>query len=88
MTLTIELPPEREAAFEAEAKPRGLSLEQWLVEVAEQHIPQAGSIAHLQRVNPGEWARQFRIWADSHDPDTPVLSDEAMSRDSIYSDRT
>jgi len=30
-----------------------------------------------------EWARQFRIWADSHDPNIPVLSDEAMSREKL-----
>jgi hypothetical protein len=46
----------------------------------------AGSIAHLQRTNPKEWARQFREWCDSHDPNLPVLSDEAMSRESIYPD--
>jgi len=33
-----------------------------------------------------EWARQFDAWADSHSPDIPVLSDEAMSRESIYPD--
>jgi len=41
-----------------------------------------------QKTDPGEWARQFRAWADSHDPNTPVLSDEAMSQDSIYPDLT
>jgi hypothetical protein len=46
------------------------------------------SIAHLQKTDPEEWARQFRIWADSHDPNIPVLSDEAMSRESIYPDIT
>jgi hypothetical protein len=44
------------------------------------------SIAHLLKTNPREWARQFRAWADGHDPEIPVLSDEAMSRESIYPD--
>lgn len=44
------------------------------------------SIAHLQKSNPQEWARLFRVWADGHDPKIPVLSDEAMSRESIYPD--
>jgi hypothetical protein len=87
MTLTIELPPEKEAAFKAEAQARGISVEQWLVEVAEQHVPPPGSIAHLQRTNPKEWMRQFRAWAESHDRTTPLLSDDAISRDSIYPDR-
>jgi hypothetical protein len=45
------------------------------------------SIAHLQKTDPQEWARQFDAWVDGHDPNTPVLSDEAMSRESIYPDR-
>jgi len=32
MTLTIDLPPEKEAAFKAEAQSRGLSIEQWLLD--------------------------------------------------------
>jgi hypothetical protein len=33
---------------------------------------------------PEERVRFFREWMSSLDPDTPVLSDEAMSRESIY----
>jgi hypothetical protein len=87
MTLTIDLPPEREAALRAHADMLGLSLEEWLVQLAEWSVP-AVSIAYLQRTDPEEWARQFRAWADGHDPNTPVLSDEATSRESIYPDRT
>ncbi|MGA3077373.1 MAG: hypothetical protein ABSG56_27275 [Bryobacteraceae bacterium] len=87
MTVTLNLPPEKEAAFEAQARARGLSVEQWMLELAEQSV-QPVSIAHLQRTNPREWARQFRAWADGHDPTIPVLSDEAMSRESIYPDLT
>jgi hypothetical protein len=37
---------------------------------------------------PEEWLRQFRAWTQSHaERNLPVLSDEAMSRDSIYRDR-
>ena len=88
MTVTLNLPPEKEAAFTAQAKARGLSIEQWILEAAEQSVQQPVSIAHLQKTNPQEWARQFRAWADSHDPKIPVLSDEAMSRESIYPDLT
>jgi hypothetical protein len=87
MTLTLELSPEREAVLMAQAQARGMSIEQWLLELTEQFTP-PNSIAHWQRTNPQEWARQFRAWAESHDPNTPVLSDEAMSRESIYPDRT
>jgi hypothetical protein len=85
VTITLSLSPEKEAAFKAQAQARGLSLEQWTLEVADQHVPPV-SIADLQKTNPEEWARHFRAWCDSHDPNTPVLSDEAMSRESIYPD--
>jgi hypothetical protein len=87
MTVTLNLPPEKEAAFKAQAQARGLSLEQWMLEIVGQHV-QPVSIAHLQKTDPKEWARHFDALVDSHNPNTPVLSDEAMSRESIYSDPT
>ena len=39
-------------------------------------------------LTPEEWVRQFDAWVNSHDPNIPVLSDEAMSRESIYPDLT
>jgi hypothetical protein len=87
MTVILDLPPEKEAAFKAEAQARGLSLEQWMLEAAEQRV-QPASIVHLQKTDPEEWARRFDEWVDGHDPNTPVLSDEAMSRESIYPDLT
>jgi hypothetical protein len=83
MTLTIELPPEKEAAFLAQAAARGLSLEEWILEIADQSLA-LPSISYLQKADPEEWARQFDAWVDSHDPNTPVLSDEHMNRASIY----
>ena len=85
MTVTLDLPPDKEDAFKAEAQARGLSLEQWILEVVDQQVRPV-SIAHLQKANPQEWARHFDAWVDSHSPNTPVLSDEAMSRESIYPD--
>jgi hypothetical protein len=87
MTVTLVLPPEKEIAFKAEAQARGLSLEQWMLQAADRQV-QPVSIAHLQKTDPEKWFRQFRQWSDSHDPNIPVLSDEAMSRESIYPDIT
>ncbi len=36
MTVTINLPPDREAAFKAQAQAQGLSVEEWLLRLAEQ----------------------------------------------------
>ena len=63
----------------------GQTVESWLREIAEQHL-QSRSVAELQRTDPEEWARRFRAWAASLDPSTPVLTDEEMSRESIYRD--
>jgi hypothetical protein len=39
MTVTLELSPEREAALMAQARARGLTIEQWLLHLAEQSGP-------------------------------------------------
>ena len=39
MTLIIELSPDKEAAFKAQAQAMGLSIEQWLLRLAEQAGP-------------------------------------------------
>jgi len=46
------------------------------------------SIADLQNTNPQEWARRFQEWAENHDRTTPLLGEEAISRESIYPDRS
>jgi hypothetical protein len=38
-------------------------------------------------INAEEWMRKFRSWAHSHATTTPLLSDEAISRESIYRER-
>jgi hypothetical protein len=86
VTITLELPDHLTAALQATAAAQGMSLEAWLRQMAEQHvIPE--SFAHLQESDPEEWARRFHAWAESHDRTTPLLSDEAISRESIYPDR-
>jgi hypothetical protein len=40
-----------------------------------------------QKETPEEWIARFHAWVDSHPTDTPLLSDEAISRESIYGDR-
>jgi hypothetical protein len=87
----IELPDDQPAALRAQAAAAGLTLEVWVKKLAaleaSEEKPVEPPIAHLQRSNPREWAQQFRAWADGHDPALPLLSDAAMSRESIYPDR-
>jgi hypothetical protein len=48
---------------------------------------QQGHRSLQDELTPEEWVRQFDTWVDSHDRTTPLLSDEAVSRESIYPDR-
>ena len=42
--------------------------------------------SNLEELSPVEKAAAFRAWAESHRRGLPLLSDEAISRESIYSD--
>jgi len=94
MTLIIDLPDDQVATLKARAASAGLTLEAWFTKLAaaETSAQKSGQgtqcIVHLQKSNPREWARQFRAWADGHDPNMPILSDNAMSREVIYPDPT
>jgi hypothetical protein len=81
MTVTLNLPPQVEQAHLAEAQARGLPLDEVVREVLVAARPTA-SAAELGR---DESMRAFKAWAHSHDHDNlPVLSDYAVSRDSMY----
>jgi hypothetical protein len=86
MNVTIELSDEQAAALKVQAEAQGLTVERWLKQIAAQLAP-ASSFAHLQETNPKEWARRFHQWAEGHDRTTQLLSDQAVSRESIYPDR-
>ncbi len=94
MTLTLELKPEIEQGLLTQAQERGVSLDAYLqyvlsrlasVNAPDDSAPSATSLQ--DDLTPEEWVRQFHEWAESHDRTTPLLSDEAISRDSIYPDR-
>jgi Arc/MetJ-type ribon-helix-helix transcriptional regulator len=85
MAMTIELKPEQERILqEALRQGRFQSVEQALDEALHSLAP--SSEARVVR-SPSERAAAFRAWAESHPRTTPVLSDEAISRETIYSDR-
>jgi hypothetical protein len=48
MNVTIEFSDEKAAALTAQAQARGLTVERWLEQIAEEY-PQPISIAHLQK---------------------------------------
>jgi Arc/MetJ-type ribon-helix-helix transcriptional regulator len=83
--MTIELKPEQARAIDQ-------AIRAGLIKSADE-VVEAGLEALRDRqvstrsVNPEEWMRKFRAWAHSHPTTTPLLSDEAVSRESIYRER-
>jgi predicted nucleic acid-binding protein len=85
MAMTIELKPEQARILqEALSQGRFQSVGQALDE-AFHSIEPSGAVRPA--LSPAERAAAFRSWAASHPRNTPVLSDQAISRETIYSDR-
>lgn len=79
MSVTIDLPPEIEADLAAQAAAQGVSLPEYLAHLLEERAaPGAAS-----PMSPAERANAWREAAKGL-PHTPPLSDEAISRESIY----
>ena len=51
-----------------------------------ERLIEASERPFYETATPSERARAFREWASSHTPDTPLLSDYAASRESMYDD--
>lgn len=85
MTVTLDLKPEVEEQLEAQAKASGLSVEDYLKKKVEEMI---GASETDAAKTPEERVQRWNEWVKSHDYiKAPPLSDEAISRDSIYRER-
>lgn len=81
MTITVELPPEIEAWFLAQARARGISIGAYVRE----YLTRANHPAAVPpRLSLEEMDRLLDEAADIVPAGVPPLSDEAMSRQSIY----
>jgi hypothetical protein len=86
-TITIDIPEPQFAVLAAKAKAQGLSLEDWFRQVAAKGA-EPTTPGNPEQASFEEWERTFDEWIASHDPNTPVLSDEAMRRENIYPERS
>jgi hypothetical protein len=82
MTVTLDLKPETETGLLALAQASGMSLEAYLLTLVERAVPSISP----NMLSPEEDAEAFLAWSASHPP-TPLLSDYAVSRESMYEDR-
>ncbi|MBP0030315.1 hypothetical protein [Roseofilum sp. Guam] len=62
-------------------------LEEKLKAHQEQALAEGQERPFYETATPAERAKAFREWAESHPRNQPYLSDEAISRESIYGDR-
>lgn len=96
MEITLELPPETEARLISYAAAQGVSVEELLKNTIEMLLAASDKPTNLiteieqplyQTATTEEWVDAFTTWAKSHSIDAPLLSDEAISRESIYRER-
>jgi hypothetical protein len=92
MTVTIELPPDIEAGLLAQAQAEGVAVSDYVQNLVRGQI--AAKLAAnsdsrpAYELPPEEWVRKFHAWTERHSAlDLPVLSDEDISRESIYAER-
>jgi len=82
MNITLTLEPEVEKGLLARSQERDLTLNAYLDDLVKR---EAAAIS-ATRLCGKEKAAAFIAWAKSHRP-TPPLSDEAISRSTMYPDR-
>ena len=87
MAITLVLKPEIEAQLFAQAAAKGVPVEQYLQSWIETNLTTEIEKPFYQTATAAEWVDAFTAWANSHTSDAPPLSDEAISRESIYRER-
>lgn len=85
-TTTIEIDQPTAAWLQAQAEAQGLTLAALLRSIAElwNEMP---AKSFYETASPEERARAVEEWANEHRSLAPPLSEEAVSRDSIYGER-
>jgi hypothetical protein len=80
----LEVEPEVASKIQARARERGVSVDVYLRKLIDEKRTESERSSGL---SSQERVRLLREWASSHSTNTPVLSDESISREDIYSDR-
>ena len=83
MTLTIDLTVEEQVRLERKAFVRGLDVNSFVREMIAA-LPTDAVSKGPEYLTPEARAQAFLAWAESHTHDSPLLTDVAVSRESIY----
>ena len=81
MPMMIEVEPEVASKIQARARERGVSVDVYLRELINEKAPEGSN-----EISSRERMRMLQEWASGHSTNTPILSNEAVSRENIYSD--
>jgi hypothetical protein len=81
MNITLKLTPQVERRLNEEAAKRGITVEQYVQQLAEQSVSSSGA---APAVSPRDWESEFRLWAASH---AALPRPAADDRESIYAGR-
>ncbi|HSS19826.1 MAG TPA: hypothetical protein VLL54_07120 [Pyrinomonadaceae bacterium] len=87
MTVTLELKPEIEERVKQKAAERGLTVEAFIETVIDADVNRQSNKSSQEIATVDEWKRAFLEWVHTERPAHPPLSDEAISRESIYRER-
>jgi hypothetical protein len=83
--MTVTLKPDLEEELTARAQAEGLTTDEFVNRELERFLANSDSRTNL---TPAERVRRWHEWLDSHANVTaPPLSDEAISRETIYRER-
>jgi hypothetical protein len=83
--MTVTLKPDLEEELTARARAEGLTTQEFVNRELERLLANSVSRTNL---SPADRVRRWHEWLDSHANVTaPPLSDEAISRESIYRER-
>jgi len=87
--MTIHLNPEQERVIGQAIQAGVIRDADDVVDVGLETIRQRleARLASKAAMDTEQWAQEFHAWVHSHSASTPLLSDEAISRDSIYGTR-
>ena len=87
--MTIHLKPEQEQVIGQAIQAGLIESPDDVVEVGVETIRRRLEARSSLRtsMNAEQWVQEFRAWVHSHPATTPLLSDEAVSRESIYGTR-
>lgn len=88
-SMTFQLNPDQEQLIGQAIQAGVIRAPGEVVEVGIETIRQRleARLASSTAMDAEEWSRELHAWVHSHPTTTPLLSDEAISRDSIYGTR-